>query len=92
MAKMVSRTVKVYHYTFVKMEKREGQMVVSETKEIDFLEKLAQRKAAEYIKQNPEMAGFVVGSVEETEQLYAMSLEAFLQNAEPVYMAPKAEV
>lgn len=83
MAKMITRSVIRYKYTFIKTSKDEGgKLVVEDTKEVTFNDRMGARKVAVYIKENPELTGYMIGSVEEVEQKYGMTLESFLANAE----------
>lgn len=83
MAKMITRSVIRYKYTFIKTSKDEGgKLAVEDTKEVTLNDRMGARKVAAYIKENPELTGYMVGSVEEVVQKYGMTLEAFLDNAE----------
>lgn len=83
MAKMITRSVIRYKYTFIKTSKDDaGKIVVEDTKEVTFNEKMGARKVAAFIKEMPELTGYMVGGVEEVEQKYGMTLEAFIANAE----------
>lgn len=84
MAKMVTRSIITYEYTFVKTEQKGGKLEIVGTAKAVFPEKMGSRKMKQYMDEQPELAGYIVGGYEEKATTYGMSLETFLANSKPI--------
>lgn len=91
MAKQITRTIIKYRYTLIKTKVENGEIKVEDQKVVDFNERLGLRKYQSWLKENKQYEGYVIGNVAEVEETYAMSLEAFLQNAVKV-PTPKKKI
>lgn len=82
MSKQVTRTIQRYKYTFVKTEQDQaGNIKIADAKIAILPERIGERKMKLFIKEHPELEGYMVGKVDTVLETYAMDLDKFLANA-----------
>lgn len=79
MAKQVTRQVTIYKHLFIKTDKQDGKLVVTNQAEVTLTRKLGVKTAKAYIESNEQLTGFVLAGVEENNVTYAMSLDNFIK-------------
>lgn len=84
MEKQITRRIKTYKYTFIKVETEGGKVEITDKATVVFEKKLSKRGVEKYISDNAKLEGYVLSSVNESEAVYAMSLSNFLKYAVPV--------
>lgn len=82
MSKQVTRTIQRYKYTFVKTDQDQaGNIQIADAKTAILPERIGDRKMKLFIKEHPELEGYMVGKVDTVLETYAMDLDKFLANA-----------
>lgn len=81
MEKMIKRDVKVFTYTFVKVEEDAEGMKIVDSKDYHLLDRLGERKVKDFINAHDELKGYVVGKVTAKMATYQMKLTSFVEGA-----------